>query len=60
MGMEYLGLLAFEESGGKRAVLVMPNFEPVNKLWARIYRMIDPNSNDCPPKGTSLIHVVSR
>ncbi|KXX74246.1 Vegetative incompatibility protein HET-E-1, partial [Madurella mycetomatis] len=36
---------------------------PSNALIAlrtRVYQQIDPFSNDCPPKGTNLVHVVSR
>ena len=29
-------------------------------LWARVYQTIDSDSYDCPPEGTSLVHVVSR
>ena len=28
--------------------------------WVRVYRIMDPYSDACPPKGTSLVHVVSR
>ncbi|KAK3371759.1 hypothetical protein B0T24DRAFT_579192, partial [Lasiosphaeria ovina] len=30
------------------------------EIWVRIYQAIYGYSNDCPPKGTSLLHVVSR
>jgi len=30
------------------------------KLWVRIYQATDRYSDDCPPKGTSLLHLVSR
>ncbi|RYP14907.1 hypothetical protein DL765_006049 [Monosporascus sp. GIB2] len=36
---------------------------PSNDLvdsWVRVYTKIDPYSNDCPPSGTSLVHVMSR
>ncbi|KAI8398630.1 hypothetical protein FOFC_19845 [Fusarium oxysporum] len=36
---------------------------PSNTLmerWVRIYRILDEFSNDCPLKGTSLVHVMSR
>ncbi|KAH7176285.1 hypothetical protein EDB81DRAFT_897484 [Dactylonectria macrodidyma] len=28
--------------------------------WLRIYRVLKKYSNDCPPEGTSLVHVMSR
>ena len=28
--------------------------------WVQVYRIIDRYSGDCPPKGTSLVHVMSR
>jgi hypothetical protein len=30
------------------------------ELWVRMYERIERNSNDCPPRGTSLIHVMAR
>ncbi|KAH7175771.1 hypothetical protein EDB81DRAFT_836086 [Dactylonectria macrodidyma] len=36
---------------------------PLNTLmerWVRIYRILEEYSDDCPPKGTSLVHVMSR
>ena len=30
------------------------------ELWVRIYRVIDRYSGECPPEGTSLLHVISR
>ena len=28
--------------------------------WVRVYRIMDRHSNDCPPEGTSLVHVMSK
>ncbi|KAH7124625.1 ankyrin repeat-containing domain protein, partial [Dactylonectria macrodidyma] len=33
--------------------------EPLVQTWVRIYREIEKCSADCPPEGTSLLHVVS-
>jgi ankyrin repeat protein len=30
------------------------------ELWVHVYRIIDTYSNDCPPMGTTLFHVMSR
>ena len=30
------------------------------ELWVRIYPVIDRYSDECPPEGTSLLHVISR
>ncbi|KAK0655557.1 putative Pfs NB-ARC and ankyrin-domain-containing protein, partial [Cercophora newfieldiana] len=30
------------------------------ELWARTYQAIDEYSHDCPPSGTSLLHIASR
>ncbi|KAJ4183501.1 hypothetical protein NW759_017070, partial [Fusarium solani] len=36
---------------------------PLNTLmerWVRVYRILERFSDDCPPEGTSLVHVMSR
>ncbi|KAJ4175643.1 hypothetical protein NW767_015719 [Fusarium falciforme] len=30
------------------------------ELWVRIYRILERYSDDCPPEGTSVVHVMSR
>ncbi|KAK2612503.1 hypothetical protein QQS21_001441 [Conoideocrella luteorostrata] len=30
------------------------------KRWARIYQAIEGHSNDCPPEGSTLVHILSR
>lgn len=34
--------------------------EHLVELWVRIYRVLEPDSTDCPSIGTSMIHIVSR
>ncbi|EGU74392.1 hypothetical protein FOXB_15099, partial [Fusarium oxysporum f. sp. conglutinans Fo5176] len=34
--------------------------EHLVELWVQVYRIIDYSADDCPPAGTSLLHVVSR
>ncbi|PHH75608.1 hypothetical protein CDD82_4380 [Ophiocordyceps australis] len=29
-------------------------------LWVNLYQAIEPSSPECPPKGTSMLHIVSR
>ncbi|KAM6516688.1 hypothetical protein FALCPG4_014862 [Fusarium falciforme] len=43
--------------------LVKYSAGPSNTLverWVRIYRILERYSDDCPPEGTSLVHVMSR
>ncbi|KAH7175991.1 hypothetical protein EDB81DRAFT_674526, partial [Dactylonectria macrodidyma] len=34
--------------------------EGLMQLWVRVYQAINGHSRDCPPEGTSLLHIVSR
>ncbi|KAH7109509.1 hypothetical protein EDB81DRAFT_849326 [Dactylonectria macrodidyma] len=34
--------------------------EALVQLWVRVYGIISPYSDNCPPKGTSMVHIVSR
>ncbi|KAL6401197.1 hypothetical protein AUP68_16923 [Ilyonectria robusta] len=34
--------------------------EALMQLWVEIYSIISPSLNDCPPKGTKMVHIASR